>query len=101
MVDYDAPLYQHPVEVWDEAKCAKLAKHTAKDGMGTPYPFKGYLGSSASIPPRFGPIRYNGGCVRDDKWYQGENRPLPEVHEDYEIVKVPTWGWRIKRKDTE
>lgn len=95
MVDYNAPLYQFPQEVWDEAKCAKLAKRRHKQYA----PFKGYLGSSASIPPAYGEIRYNGGCDHDGEWYQGENRPLPQIHEDYEIIVVPTWGWRIKRKD--
>lgn len=95
MTDY----YVHPREVWDAKTCEKLAKHTAKDGLGTPYPFKGYLGSSASIPPRFGKIRYNGGKVINGEWYQGEEFPLPEVAEGYEIVKVPSWGWRIVKKE--
>lgn len=87
--------YQHPQETWDAKKCEKLAKRTAKDGMGTPYPFKGYIGSSASCPPAFGPVRYNGGCERNGEWYQGENRPFPILAEGFEIVTVPSWGWRI------
>jgi hypothetical protein len=95
MVDYNAPLYQFPQETWDAATCAKLAKHTAKDGLGTPYPFKGYLGCPLSCPPRFGAIRYNGGCTHDGQWYQGEFRPLPRLPAGYRIVTVPTWGWRL------
>lgn len=83
--------------VWDKAKCEKAAKYIAKDGIGTPYHFKGYLGSFATIGG-YGITRYNGGTVINDKWYQGINRPLPIIHEDFEIVKRPSWGWQIKKK---
>ncbi len=98
MVDYNAPLYQHPQETWDKAKCEKLAKYRHVDGYGTKQSRKGYLGSSASIPPAYGPIRYNGGCEREGQWYQGENRPLPKVHEDFEIVYILSWGWYLRKK---
>jgi hypothetical protein len=89
--------YVHPQEVWDAKRCAKEANHTAKDGLGTPYPFKGYIGSSASVPAAYGRTRYNGGCVRGGEWYNGEEKPLPKVADGYEIIVVPTWGWRIRR----
>jgi len=99
----DAPkdCYCHPQEIWDEAECRKRARHLATDGLGTPYGFRGYIGSSFSVPPKFGTCRWNGGCCRpgpsgSDKWYPGEFYPKPAIHEDYEIVHVPTWGWRIK-----
>ena len=86
--------YQHPQEVWNEARCRKEANHTAKDGFGTPYPFKGYIGFS-----QWGKTRYNGGCIRDDCWWEGEVRPLPKVTDGFEIIYVPTWGYRIKKKE--
>ena len=89
MVDYISPLYSLPQEVWDEARCQQAAKHTATDGLGTKYPFKGYIGNN------YGETRYNGGCVRDGQWWQGEYRPLPRIASGYEIVYVPSWGWRI------
>lgn len=94
MVDYNLPLYQHKTEKWDAKKCAKMANYTAKDGMGTKYPFKGYL-----HPPTIEgqSIRYNGGCIREDKWWQGEHFPLPKIAKGYEIVHVPTWGLRIQK----
>ena len=85
MVDYSLPLFQNPPEVWDAAKCAKMAKRTARDGMGTPYPFKGYIGDS-----HYGQHHYNGGCVRNGKWWQGENNPLPLIAKGYEIVRRPS-----------
>jgi len=91
--------FVHPQEVWDLSTCEKKAKYTAKDGLGTPYPFKGYIGSETSIPPAFGKIRYNGGCVHNGQWYEGEIRPLPSVAPGYEIVRVPRWGWQIKKCD--
>lgn len=99
MAIHKGEYYVHPQETWDAAKCKKLANYTAKDGMGNPYHFKGYLGSSASIPSRFGRTTYNGGCVRHDDWYEGEEFHFPVLAEGYEIVAVPTWGWRIKRKE--
>lgn len=94
MVKPSLPLFQFPQETWDKAKCEKLAKRKGKNA-----PFKGYLGSAFSIPPAYGEIRYNGGCVHGDKWWQGENRPLPIVAEGFEIVYVSMWGWRLKKKD--
>lgn len=93
MVDPDAPLYQNKPEVWDAKKCAKMAKRTAKDGYGTKYHFKGFIGTA------YGPVRYNGGISKDGKWWQGENFPLPIIDSAYEIVCVPTWGLRIKLKE--
>lgn len=88
-------LFHHPQETWNEEKCEKLAKYLAKDGLGTKYPFKGYLGSSMSIPPKFGMIRYNGGCVRNNEWYDGEFFPLPILAKGFAIVQVISWGYRI------
>jgi hypothetical protein len=88
-------IYHHPKEKWSHSKCAKAAKHLATDGLGTPYPFKGYLGSSVALPAHFGTTIYNGGCVRNDKWYHGEHFPLPELAPGFKIIVVPTWGWRI------
>lgn len=85
-------LYHHPEVRWNLQACRRAAKHVAKDGLGTPYPWPGYIGN------HFGSTIYNGGCVYDGHWYQGEHRSLPLVHEDYEIIHVPTWGYRIVRR---
>lgn len=89
-----AKYQQHPSETWDAARCEKEANHTASDGLGTPYPFKGYIGS------HYGKHRYNGGVIRDGEYYDGEIVPLPEVDDAYEIIHVPTWGYRIVKKDS-
>ena len=93
MVDYNAPRFQHPRETWTVKQCEKAAKHTAKDGMGTPYPFKGrvHFGHYAHGMV----VRYNGGTVIDGKWWQGEEWHLPLLPEGFQIVVVPTWGHRI------
>ena len=89
MVNYNLPLFKHEPEVWDKKKCEKEAKHTATDGIGTKYPFKGYIGN------RYGKVHYNGGCTRNGEWWQGEEFPLPVIAEGFEIITVPTWGCRI------
>jgi len=93
MVDYNAPLYQHAPEVWDEKTCAKKAKSVAKDGHGTQYPFKGKIGS------HYGEKRFNGGCIRNGEWWQGENYPFPQIPDTYEIVPVQYWDcYQIRKK---
>jgi len=82
-------IYQHPQETWDEKKCEKKAKHVAQDGLGTPYPWPGYIGS------HYGTHHYNGGCDRDGEWYEGEHWSLPIIAPGYEITKTITWGYRI------
>lgn len=82
--------FEHPAEVWTKEQCAKAVKKIATDGLGTPYPFSGYIGDS-----QYGEKRYNGGCIRNDEWYEGEIFPLPIVPEGYKIIRVPTWGYRI------
>ena len=88
--------YQHAQEVWDAKKCARLANRTATDGMGTKYHFKGFLHLSELGHYIHGlSVKYNGGCVRDNKWYQGEEWPLPKVADGFRIVYRPTWGYQI------
>ena len=91
------PIFNHEAEVWSAAKCERMANRVATDGLGTKYPFKGYIGSTASIPSTYGTTIYNGGCIHNEEWYAGENRPLPILAKGFEIVVVPTWGWRIKK----
>jgi len=62
-------------EVWSEKKCARLAKRIGSDAYGTKYHMYGFLPG----------LNYS--------------TESPEVHEDYEIVYVPHWYYRIKRKD--
>ena len=100
MVDYNLPLYQHPQETWDVKKCEKLVKRIARDGMGTPYHFKGYVYPGEIGFPYWADIavRYNGGTVIDGEWWQGEEWQLPKLPEGFEIVIVPTWGYRIIKR---
>jgi len=94
----DMKIYFHKQESWNKAKCEKMARHVAKDGLGTPYPFKGYIGADTG-PYAIGvTIRLNGGCVHDGVWHEAEIRPLPQVADGFEIVNVPRYGWRIVRK---
>jgi hypothetical protein len=90
--------YNHPQETWSEEACKKKANRIAVDGMGTPYPFKGYIGSSASIPSAYGLQRYNGGTSIDGVWYEATFRPLPKLAKGYKIINVPSWGWRIVKE---
>jgi len=97
MVNPNLPLFQHPQEVWDAAKCAKVAKANPKNAFGDGYG-KGYMGSSASIPSAYGSTHYNGGCERNGDWWQGEYRPFPQIAEGYEIIHISTRGWFLRKK---
>jgi hypothetical protein len=43
--------------------------------------------------------RYNGGCIRNGEWYPGEEWQLPKLAAGFEIVVVPTWGYRIVKQE--
>ena len=87
--------YVHPQEVWSVAECKKKVKHYARDGMGSRYSFPGYIGSWQPYGGQWGTTRYNGGCVHDGKWYDGEIRNLPVVPAGFKIVQHGDWGYRI------
>ena len=95
MVDYNAPLCQNLREMWEVKKCEKLCKHVHEDGLGTKYPFKGYVGHLIGGMNGCLKVRYNGGCIRNDEWYQGEEWQLPIIPPRFKIVMRPTWGWQI------
>ena len=84
--------YQHPAEVWNRVKCERAAKHLARDGLGTPYPGKGYCPGL-----RRGNIRYNGGTIIDGELYSGEEFQLPILAEGFVWDHPPTWCWRIQK----
>jgi hypothetical protein len=90
MVNYNLPLYKLPQEKWDAKKCARLAKTIAKDGLGTPYHFKGYVGNLIRKTER-----YNGGTIINGEWWQGVEQTLPKLPKGYKLIMVPTWGWRL------
>lgn len=102
----------HPTETWTTAQCEKAVKQIARDGMGNPYPFKGahpgikgigeYEKSSSSPynalngkQANNGTVRYNGGKVIGDKWYEGEIFQLPILPKGFKWVYRSTWCWRI------
>ena len=87
--------YIHPREVWDANRCEKVVKHVAKDGLGTPYPWGGYVGDFRSGMGGYGRIRFNGGCIHEDQWFDGDIRPLPKVAKGFKIISIPAWGYRI------
>lgn len=89
--------YYHEPEVWDKKTCAEKARYKGD------YPFTGYIGSttSGSRYNFYGFANWNGGCSVDGKYYRkGEYFPLPHVADGYDIIKVPTWGYRIVKKST-
>jgi len=86
--------YKVPVETWSAKACAKAANAIWRDGLGTPHHTKGLQCGRQS-----GPIRYNGGCIREGEFYYGECYTLPVLAKGYKWEMIPAWGWRIKRGD--
>lgn len=80
--------YVYPQETWSAKKCHKAARHIDKDGLGTPYPFRGYYSIQTHV-------RYNGGTVIDGEWYQSVVRLLPRLAEGFVWRYRLTWGWQI------
>ena len=98
MVNYSLPLYKHPRETWTASKCAKIAKTATKNGYGDSDPYPGLVSYTGSAYPSYGQsMRYNGGCVRKGKWYQGEEIPLPKIPKSFEFVTIPTWGIQLRK----
>lgn len=91
--------YEYPQETWDEKTCKKWAKYSPPaDHWGNKDP-KGLINHVGSHGAEYGQVRkYNGGCVREGKWYPGEIRPLPVIHEDYEFYYLNSWGLMIRPK---
>jgi hypothetical protein len=92
--------YVAPQETWDKARCHKAARHLAKDGLGTPYGWRGLIQPSGCIGPRYGRQCYNGGYTGPDGQYyrQGYIHPYPKLHEDYVYVHRCSWGIFIMLK---
>lgn len=90
--------YTHPQEAWDEAECNRRSNYAPKDHWGNRPP-KGIIAGSASTYPGYGQtIRFNGGTVIDDEWYEAVCKPLPIIPDSYEIVNLPSWGTIIRKK---
>lgn len=91
-------IYIHKQEVWSEKKCERQARRAPKDAWGNPPP-KGIVSHSGSAHVQYGEtIRFNGGCIRNGEWYEGEYKPLPIIPDTYEIVPLSSWGLIIRKK---
>lgn len=97
-VERPTTYYVHLMEAWDKKTCERKAKHREVNAFGCKHPVPGLIASFYSPYFVYGRHEYNGGCIRNGEWYRGDERPLPLVHPDYEIVEYASWGWRIQRK---
>ena len=94
-----ATYYVHSQEVWSKAKCAKVAKCMDRDSLGTAGLHSGCVSPSGASYPTYGQEQlYNGGCVRDGEWYNGEIIPLPKIPASYEFYTISSWGTYIRKK---
>jgi hypothetical protein len=90
--------FKHPQETWDVKKCNLLVKRTIVDGLGTKHHLKGMLHAGELGHYYHGmTVNYNGGTIINGEWWPGEEWTLPKLPEGFEIVLVPTWGYRIVR----
>lgn len=90
--------YTYPTEVWSADKCLRFSKRYARDGMGTKYPFPGYLEQPHSCGRHGFPLRFNGGTVIGDEWYEAVLWPLPEVAQGFKWITEVSWGWRLVKE---
>ena len=87
--------YKHPQVTWTKEQCEKLAKHLHRDGLGTPYPWSGYV--DHLIPST---ERYNGCIEIDGELYSATERTIPIVPDGFKIIDEPSWGLRIIKTTT-
>ena len=93
---FDKDIYLYEQEEWAFHTCLKRSKKVAKDGMGTPYPFKGLVQPSGAPVVHYGHQVFNGGCTINRKWYKGWFRPLPLLHKNFHYVYRASWGTFIE-----
>jgi hypothetical protein len=92
-------LFTHPQEVWDEKKCAQVAKHRGRDGCGALHPYPGRVAGVSSPYPEYGQTqRYNGGREINGEYYQAEHKPLPKIPDTYEFFTISSWGTYLRKK---
>ena len=96
MKKHKTKLFRMYQPVWGEAECANRAAHVAKDAMGKPFPHPG------SLKGPYGAVPHSNGTIVGGEWYKGTYHPLPKLAEGYEIIYLPTWGYRlIKQEETD
>ena len=88
-------IYQHPQVAWDTKKCERFAKARFTDAFGTRSHLPGFMLG------KYGNQMYNGGCVREGKWYAGEYFPFPKIPYNFQIIYVPTWWFRLIKIEQE
>lgn len=74
--------FTKPAPVWDEKKCQEETRRVY------------------SILPSVEKV-YNGGCVHDGEWYDGERNPLPVIPSGWEWHYVVSWGWHVRKRNEE
>lgn len=91
--------YIHKQEKWTAEKCLKMSRRVFRDGLGTPGGPLGLISNTGSAYPQYGDkVRYNGGCVRDGQWYEGEEVPLPKIPKTFRFRHITSWGTIIEKK---
>lgn len=91
-------IYVHKQDIWSEAECRKRSRYNPPNAYGDKNPWPGLISGSADPYAGYGhTVRYNGGCIRDGEWYDGESKPLPKIPETYRFVYRPTWGTYLER----
>jgi len=85
-------------EVWDEKKCAQIAKQRLPNGYGDRWPFPGLVQATGTAVKYYGYQQFNGCIEVDGKLYKATNRPWPKLPEEYCFVSIPTWGKHIYKR---
>jgi hypothetical protein len=94
----DKTIFVMVQETWNAEKCLKASKYRRTNAFGDKG-FQGIIAASASTSPEYGQtVTYNGGTIRDGKWYSAVHNPLPKIPKDYEFHNVVSWGTAIRKK---
>lgn len=90
--------FTKPQETWTAKECAKRAKSAPANHFGD-CPPRGIIAGSSSTYPQYGQtMRFNGGTVVNNEWFEAVSVPLPIIPNSYEFANLVSWGTIIRKK---
>ena len=91
-----ARVYKAPQDTWNLAKCRAVSRQGATDAFGTKQR-PGCISPDGCMHTRIGKVQPFARSVAG-VFYKLISTPLPEIHKDYRLKYVDSWGVYIEKK---